>query len=282
MKNEIIVDVCCVKHLYPGKVRIDICGQEFQVRRGQRVAILGPNGSGKSTLLKHILGLLKPTEGHVEVFGHDPVTEYGLIRERIGAVMQNVDEQMIGPTVFDDIAFAPLNFGISKEETHRRVEALLRSLDIYQLRDRLPHYLSGGERKKVALAGALAHGPELLVLDEPLEGVDYASRREISLFLATLHHETGMAMISTMHDMDMVTALADLGYVMGAGGRLDLYGSIIDLFFEHDLSEFNLAPPTVVRLIKSLQKEGFHLDRTLDMAELSTQLAEKIRHGDRA
>lgn len=274
--NDVIVDVSCLEHIYPDGVRIDICGIEFQVRKGERVAILGPNGSGKSTLLKHVLGILEPTEGNVQIFGKNPVRDYPQIRPRIGAVMQNVDEQLIGPTVFDDVAFAPLNFGFGREDTYRRVESILRTLDIYELRDRLPHYLSGGERKKVALAGALVFSPELLVLDEPLAGIDVSSRREISSFLKSLHEESGVTMISTSHDMDLVHEIADTGYVMRQGGRLELHGSIMELFFDHDLSEYNLAPPTVVGLIKDLRARGFDLKPTLHAAEFEQQLLESV------
>jgi cobalt/nickel transport system ATP-binding protein len=190
--------------------------------------------------------------------------------------MQNVDEQLIGPTVFDDVAFAPLNFGFGREDTYRRVESILRTLGIYDLRDRLPHYLSGGERKKVALAGALVFSPELLVLDEPLAGIDVSSRLEISSFLKSLHEVSGVTMISTSHDMDLVHEIADAGYVMRMGGRLELHGSIMELFFDHDLSEFNLAPPTVVELIKDLRARGFDLKPTLDAAEFEQELLESV------
>ena len=277
MNDEIIVDVSCLRHVYPGGVRVDICGFEFHVCRGQRVAVLGPNGSGKSTLLKHVLGILKPTDGSVRVFGEDPARDYDAIRSRIGAVMQNVDEQLIGPTVFDDVAFAPLNFGLPRQETFRRVEDVLRALDIYELRDRLPHYLSGGERKKVALAGALASGPELLIMDEPLEGIDYASRIEISDFLARLHRQSGMTMVSTLHDMEMVSRIADYGYVMRHGGELELRGTIEEIFFEHDLSEFNLAPPAVVNMVKDLRARGLPVTPTLDMRDLEDELTRLLR-----
>ncbi|MHB9131408.1 MAG: energy-coupling factor ABC transporter ATP-binding protein [Armatimonadota bacterium] len=267
--DEAVVHIHCLEHTYTGGVRIDLCGAEFHVPRGQRVAVLGPNGSGKSTLLKHILGILKPTQGQVRVFGEDPAQDYARIRQKIGAVMQNVDEQLIGPTVFDDVAFAPLNFGFSREETRQRVEGILESLDITHLRDRLPHYLSGGEKKKVALAGALVFGPELLILDEPLEGVDYSSRREICAFLRKLHAETGMTIISTMHDMDLVSELADVGYIVQSGGRLDLYGTITELFFEHDLSQYNLAPPGIAQLVKQLNDQGMAIPPTFDVTALA-------------
>ncbi|MCL5999327.1 MAG: energy-coupling factor ABC transporter ATP-binding protein [Chloroflexi bacterium] len=276
MNTELIIDVSCLEHTYPGGVRVDVCGVAFQVRRGQRVAILGPNGSGKSTLLKHVLGLLTPTKGQVRVFGEDPARHYDRIRGKIGTVLQNVDEQLIGPTVFDDIAFAPLNFGFSREETMQRVETILQTLDIAHLRDRLPHYLSGGERKKVALAGALVFDPELLILDEPLEGVDYASRLEISHFLHHLHHRTAMTIVSTTHDMEQVSLLADVVYLMRAGGRVELYGNVTDLFFQHDLRDFNIAPPVVVQLIQELARHGRNLPPTLDLHTLIQHLLERM------
>ncbi len=282
MSDETIVDVTCLGHTYPGGARVDICGLKFQVKRGQRVAILGPNGAGKSTLLKHVLGLLKPTEGSVSVFGKDPAKEYNLIRCRIGAVMQDVDEQLIGPTVFDDVAFAPLNFGFSKSETNRRVESILHALGIYELRDRLPHYLSGGERKKVALAGALVFGPELLVMDEPLAEIDYRSRCEITDFLARLHEESRMTMISTLHDMELVPYIADYGYVMRQGGALEIHGTIEELFYDHDLSDYNLAPPPTVNIIKELRARGHRIEPTLDPGNLTWQLIRMLQVRPRA
>ncbi len=277
MNDEVVVDVDCLEHVYPDGIRVDTCGLAFRVRRGQRVAVLGPNGSGKSTLLKHVLGILKPTSGRVVVFGKDPAREYAQIRSRIGAVMQNVDEQLIGPTVFDDVAFAPLNFGFSREDTCQRVERTLKALGIWELRDRLPHYLSGGERKKVALAGALVIDPALLVLDEPLEGVDYASRREITRFLQSLHDETGMAMILTAHDIEVIAGLADYGYVMGPGGGLALSGTISELFFDHDLSDYNLAPPTLVQVTKALRAQGIELGAVTDVEGFAEEIRSKLR-----
>ncbi len=278
MSDDVVVEVTCMEHVYPGGGRVAVCGREFLVRRGQRVAVLGPNGSGKSTLLKHVLGILHPKTGEVRVFGADPARQYGRIRARIGAVMQNVDEQLVGPTVFDDVAFAALNFGMPRQEAAARTEAILGDLGIAHLRDRLPHYLSGGERKKVALAGALVFGPELLVMDEPLESIDWASRREITRFLTEMHRRTGLTIISTTHDMEMVTHLADVGYVMRAGGGLELYGPLQDLFFEHNLSEYNIAPPEVVRIAKALRNAGVPVQPTLDPDHLAGQVVDLMRY----
>ena len=279
MSDDLVVEMACLQHVYPGGGRVDVCGVEFRVRRGQRVALLGPNGSGKSTLLRHVLGILAPTVGRVSVFGKDPARQFDEIRPRIGAVMQSVDEQLVGPTVFDDVAFTPLNLGFSRQETCRRVEAVLREIGIYHLRDRLPHYLSGGERKKVALAGALVFGPELLVLDEPLDGIDCASRQEMSRYLAAVHRDRGIAMISTTHDMETAGDLADVGYVMRMGGQLELYGSILELFYEHDLGDYNLSPPSVVRLARELRRQGFAVRPTLDVEDLGRQIVALLQGG---
>jgi len=275
--DDIVVYASGIRHLYPDGTEIKISGLEFKIERGQRVAILGPNGAGKSTLIQHILGLEKPVEGRIKVFGKDPARDFGEIMPRLGALMQNTDEQLIGPTVFDDVAFKPLNLGYSKEDTHLKVESILRTLGVYHLRDKLPHYLSGGERKKVAIAGALVTEPELLVLDEPLVGIDYRSRCDITDFLSRLHEETGMTIISTLHDIEMVHEIADYGYVMKHGGNLELYGSIIELFFEHDLSSYNLAPPAIVRLIQNLRCEGLNLTPTFDANELIAELKQFLR-----
>jgi len=277
MSAEYLVEVDGVSYAYPGGVQVDLRGLPFHVARGERIAVLGANGAGKSTLLKHILGLLRPANGRVRVFGHDPYREYDAIRARIGALMQNVDEQLIGPTVFDDIAFAPLNFGFSLADTRARVETILRLLEIEHLRDRLPHFLSGGERKKVALAGALVTDPELLVMDEPLSGMDAGSRHELIHFLDILHQQTGITIISTLHDMEHVGELADMVYVMRPGSGLELSGPLQQIFFEYDLNAYNLEPPTTVRLIKMLRRHGYQLEPTLDADKFAEQVLKLIQ-----
>src|SRR5512134_2911556 len=127
---ETIISVSCLKHIYPDTTEIHICGLDFVVNRGERVVVLGGNGSGKTTLLYHILGLLKPDEGRVTVFGVNPATRYDDIRERVGVLLQNVDEQILSPTVREDISFSPRNYGRGREETDRMVEAVMAELGI--------------------------------------------------------------------------------------------------------------------------------------------------------
>src|SRR5512143_1153217 len=184
--GEPIITVSCLKHIYPDTTEIHMCGLDFVVNRGERVVILGGNGSGKTTLLYHILGLLKPDEGQVNVFGVNPAQRYNEIRKRIGVLLQNVDDQILSPTVWDDVSFSPRNYGYGKEESGRMVEQVMDELGIRHLRDKICHYLSGGEKRKVALAGALVLRPELLIMDEPFEGLDPRSRTELIALLNQL------------------------------------------------------------------------------------------------
>nr|NIS09723.1 ABC transporter ATP-binding protein [Candidatus Dadabacteria bacterium]NIV40823.1 ATP-binding cassette domain-containing protein [Candidatus Dadabacteria bacterium]NIX16178.1 ATP-binding cassette domain-containing protein [Candidatus Dadabacteria bacterium] len=161
-----VVKISNLNFSYTDGVNIRYEGMDFVVKSGEKVAILGPIGSGKSTLLQHILGLLKASDGLIEVFGLDLAKESSEIRQRIGTLLQNVDQQIIAPTVWDDICFSPRNYGMDESETEARVNFLMERLDIDHLKDKVPHYLSGGERTKVGIAGALAHRPELLILDE--------------------------------------------------------------------------------------------------------------------
>src|SRR5512139_132435 len=165
-QGERIVEVDCITHVYPDMTQVQICGLDFIVNRGERVSILGSNGCGKTTLLKHLLGVLVPKNGSVKVFGVDPGKEFSKIREKVGVVMQDVDEQILGPTVYDDILFAPLNYGIDRKKAETMAKAVIGILNLEPIQKKIVHYLSGGEKKKVALAGALVMAPDLLILDE--------------------------------------------------------------------------------------------------------------------
>jgi cobalt/nickel transport system ATP-binding protein len=255
-----IVTVSCLKHIYPDTTEIHMCGLDFIVNRGERVVVLGGNGSGKTTLLYHILGLLKPDEGRVSVFGVNPAADYGTIRKRIGVVLQNVEEQLLSPTVAEDVAFTPRNYGYRKDEIAAMVTAVLSELDILHLRDRICHYLSGGEKRKVALAGALLMRPELLVLDEPFEGLDPRSRAELVAILNRRNRE-GMTVIMSTHDMNLVSALADRVYVLARGQGVIAAGTAADIFVNTEaLRTTNIDPPVLTDLFLKLRDRGFSVD----------------------
>jgi cobalt/nickel transport system ATP-binding protein len=238
------------------------------VNRGERVCILGSNGCGKTTLLKHLLGVLVPKDGSVKVFGVDPGKEYQKIRERIGVVMQDVDEQILGPTVYDDILFAPLNYGLGKAKAEARAREVIERLNIESIKEKIVHYLSGGEKKKVALAGALVMEPELLVLDEPFTGLDPLSRRDLVKILNELNQEKGITFIMTLHEVDLVSEVSDILYLMHGHGDLSERGRPDEIFGKFkDLGSFNLEEPTLTKLFKGLKKEGLDFGDPLRIEE---------------
>jgi len=262
MTEDIAVRVSCVRHVYADRTQVHLCGLDFVVQKGQRVVILGPNGSGKSTLLYHILGLLEPNEGDVSVFGVNPARSFNKIRERVGVVLQNVDEQILAPTVWDDVSFSPRNYGYPEPEVDRMVDAVLEEVGIAHLKDKVCHLLSGGEKRKVALAGALVLKPELLVMDEPFEGLDPTSKSDLSALLNELHAKNGMTMVTATHDVHAVPDLADVVYVLVAGGEITARGSVEDIFADAArLKASNIEPPQIVELFQRLDEEGLHLGR---------------------
>ncbi|NOT34155.1 MAG: energy-coupling factor ABC transporter ATP-binding protein [Candidatus Eisenbacteria bacterium] len=281
-----IVRVSCVRHTYPDRTLVHLCGLDFVVERGQRVVILGPNGCGKSTLLYHILGLLEPQEGEVSVFGVNPARHFNRIRERVGVLLQSVDEQIIAPTVWDDVSFSPRNYGYRDDEVSRMVEEALERVGIAHLRHRVCHYLSGGEKRKVALAGALVLKPELLVLDEPFEGLDPASRADLVALLNQLHRDHGVSLVTATHDVNVVNAMADVVYVLVGGGEIVAHGSPGEVFRDPALlRNSNLEPPVLAELFERLEKHGLALGRPLSLDDAARALLEwgsrtaRISHG---
>ena len=249
--------ISCVKHVYSDGSRVELCGLDFVVHRGTRVALLGPNGSGKTTLLFHLLGLLKPAEGSVAVMGIDPAREYARIRRAIGVVLQNVDHQQLAPTVWDDVSFSPRQYGLPAVEVARLTDTALELLGIADLRDKVPHYLSGGEKRKVAIAGALVLEPELLILDEPFEGLDARSRRSVLALLNRQVAERGMTLIISTHDVNIVPEMADEVFVLAHGGHIVLHGTPLEIFREAEtLRSSNIEPPILAQLFDTLRERS--------------------------
>jgi cobalt/nickel transport system ATP-binding protein len=266
--EEKIVEVDCITHVYPDMTKVQICGLDFVVNRGERVSILGSNGCGKTTLLKHLLGVLIPKEGSVRVFGVDPGKEFSKIREKIGVVMQDVDEQILGPTVYDDILFAPLNYGMEKAEAKALAKAVIGRLNIQSIQGKIVNYLSGGEKKKVALAGALVLEPDLLILDEPFTGLDPVSRRDLIEILNELNKDKGITFIMTLHEVDLVSEVTDVLYLMHGHGDLSERGRPDKVFGRFkDFESFNLEEPTLTKLFKGLKKEGLDFGEPLQIGE---------------
>jgi len=278
--SETVVRVSCVRHTYPDRTQVHLCGLDFVVERGQRVLILGPNGCGKTTLLYHILGLLEPQEGEVAVFGVNPARHFNRIRERVGVLMQNVDEQIIAPTVWDDVSFSPRSYGYAADEVERLVSEAFAKVGIAHLRDKVCHNLSGGEKRKVALAGALVLEPELLVLDEPFEGLDPASRSDLVELLNHLHQGPGVSLVIATHDVNVVAAMADMVYVLLRGGEIVAQGPPRQIFRDPGvLRRSNIEPPVLAELFERLEELGIAAGRPLTVEEAARSLAGWLARG---
>ncbi len=266
--SERAVRVSCVRHVYPDRTQVHLCGLDFVADKGQRVVILGPNGCGKSTLLFHILGLLEPQEGEVSVLGVNPARQFEKIRERVGVLLQNVEEQIIAPTVWDDVSYSPRSYGYAEADVEKRVSAALEKVGIAHLRHKVCHHLSGGEKRKVALAGALVLNPELLVLDEPFEGLDPASRSDLVALLNRLHAEQGVTLVIATHDVNVVAAMADVVYVLLRGGEIVAHGPPREIFGQAEmLRRSNIEPPVLAELFERLEAAGIPLGRPLSLGE---------------
>lgn len=271
--REEIVRVCKLHHVYPGGHEVRLAGYDFIVHQGERVTILGPNGSGKTTLLMHLMGLLSPSScQHCRVFGLDPKKNFQQLIRRIGVVFQKVDDQIIGPTVWDDIAFGPKSHGLAPSEVEQRVADALKVVGIENLRERIPHYLSGGEKKKVAIAGALAMRPDLLILDEPFDNLDPRSKNDLLALLNRLNNEYGTALVITTHDVNLVTAAADTVYVFNRGNII-ARGTPLEVFTDAELlQEASLEPPAVVQLFFELHRRGVHLTPPSDVHQAAEEI----------
>lgn len=251
-----IVRAHCVKHVYEDRTEVNLCGLDMLVHEGERVAILGANGSGKTTLLYHLVGLLRPLEGDVRVFGVEPWREFAKIRERVGVVLQDMDAQIVGPTVYDDIAFSPRSYGFPETEIARMVNEMLSELRLEALKNRVPHYLSGGERKKVALAGALVFYPQALILDEPFTGLDPQSRDELIEILNHFNKVHHVALVLSTHDVDLVPRVADRVYVVSRHGII-AEGAPAEIFARAELfDEARIEPPILAQLLMRLGAGG--------------------------
>lgn len=225
-----IVEVKNLRHVYPdGTVALrDI---SFLIHHGESVGIIGANGAGKSTLLLHLNGYLAATSGGI-VIGDDQLSKENLpeIRRTVGMVFQDPEDQLFMPTVYDDVAFGPLNLGLSTTEIETRVMEALERVGAVDLRDKPPYHLSGGEKKRVAIATVLSMLPEILVLDEPTNGLDPHARRQLIALLQAFHHTR----IVTSHDLDMVLELCDRTIVLHEG-RVMADGPTLEIFNNQEL-----------------------------------------------
>jgi cobalt/nickel transport system ATP-binding protein len=208
-----IVEVKNLCHTYPDGTTA-LRDVSFRITHGESVAIIGANGAGKSTLLLHLNGYLTATKGAIRI-GDFPLIKSTLheVRRTVGMVFQDPDDQLFMPTVYDDVAFGPLNQGLAGDDLEDRVARALERVGAVHLRDKPPYHLSGGEKKRVAIATVLAMAPDILVMDEPTSGLDPFARRQLMGLLNDFHHTR----IFTSHDLDMVLDICDRTIVLNNG-----------------------------------------------------------------
>lgn len=255
----------------------------FTVEDGQLLGVIGHTGSGKSTLLQHLNGLLKPNSGRIVVGGTD-ITAPGVsmvgIRKKVGLVFQYPEYQLFEETVAHDVAFGPKNLGLSEEEIQERVrEALeLVGLDYEVIKDRSPFELSGGQKRRVAIAGVIAMRPEVLILDEPTAGLDPKAHQDVLHMIEEVHSKTGNIIILVSHNMADIANLSDKVIVIDSG-HLVTVGTPKEVFSQkEELWAVGLDLPPITEFTEILREKGIPLEAAiLDIDTAADQLADYLR-----
>ena len=236
----------------------------FSVEKGEIIGIIGHTGSGKSTLVQHLNGLLKPTDGKVLFENEDIWTnpkEIRKIRSKVGLVFQYPEHQLFEVDVLTDVCFGPKNLGLPKEEVEARAKKALQMVGLKEkYYKQSPFELSGGQKRRVAIAGVLAMKPEVLILDEPTAGLDPAGRDEILDLISKMHKELGITVILVSHSMEDVAKYVDRLIVMNQGSVM-YDGAPKDVFRQYkELETVGLAAPQVTYLMHELQEKGLQVD----------------------
>ena len=257
------------------------------IHDGEFIGLIGHTGSGKSTLVQHLNGLILPTSGKITVDGMDLAekgTDRRAIRRRVGLVFQYPENQLFEETVAKDIAFGPKNLGLDEAEIDRRVRTAMRrvALDYDKIAERSVFELSGGQMRRVAIAGVLAMEPQTLVLDEPCAGLDPRGREEILGLISDLHRESGTTIVMVSHSMDDVAALAERVIVMNHGSVV-MDGTPREVFAKgEELRAIGLDVPQAVELAQKLREKGFDIPEGIyRMDEIRAAVEAAIGKGGR-
>ncbi|MBU4534475.1 MAG: ATP-binding cassette domain-containing protein [Euryarchaeota archaeon] len=251
-----IIQAIDINYNYPDGTQA-LKNVNFNVKKGKIVALLGPNGAGKSTLFLHFNGILRPSSGEIKV--ENQVLDYkkdGLmkVRQKVGIVFQNPDDQLFAPTVVEDVAFGPLNLGLDSKEVDKRVSSALEKVGMAGYENKPPHHLSGGQKKRVAIAGILAMQPDIMVLDEPTSGLDPKGASQILKLLYHLNQE-GMTIIISTHDVDLVPLYAEEIFIIN-DGEIIKQGTSHQVFEDVEtIRGANLRLPRIAHLMEILKKE---------------------------
>ena len=251
-----MLEVKNVTYTYPDGTEA-LSNVDFTVEKGKMVSLLGPNGAGKSTLFLHFNGILKPSSGKIFIDGTQldySKEELSKARQKVGIVFQNPDDQLFAPTVEEDVAFGPRNMGLTLEEVDKRVKDALERVGMPGYEKKQPHNLSGGQKKRIAIAGILAMEPELMVLDEPTSGLDPKGASRIMKLLYELNEE-GMTIIISTHDVDLVPLYSDKVSIL-SNGKIIKTGTAEEVFGDIDLLRAaDLRLPRITHLMEILNKE---------------------------
>jgi energy-coupling factor transport system ATP-binding protein len=262
---EYVIEVNDLGHTYMKGTPLEhvaLKNANIHVKEGEIVAIIGHTGSGKSTLIQHFNGLMRPQEGEVKVVGENVANkklDIKKLRRSVGIVFQNPEDQIFESIVGDDVAYGPFKMGLPLKEVRERVRWALGvvGLDFDEMKDRQTYALSGGQKRKVALAGILALKPKVLVLDEPTAGLDPKSSQEILERIQKLNKEDRLTIIFVSHNMEEVANLADRVYVM-ANGTVALSGTPREIFTNRkNLQTYNVGTPDTVKLLYRLEEKGY-------------------------
>ena len=261
--NEVHLSTKNLSYTYPDGTHA-LKNINMDIYKGQKVAIMGSNGAGKSTLFSHFNGLTEPTSGHVEVDGkaikydRDTLLE---VRQKVGIVFQDPNDQLFAPTVKEDVAFGPMNLGLDYEEVERRVDEALTMVGMEQYMDKTPHHLSGGQQKRVAIAGIIAMRPEIMILDEPTAGLDPEGVEKVLDILNNLNKE-GMSIVISSHDIEMVNEFAEKIFVLNNGEILES-GDKHEIFSNKELlKKAHLKAPITTEILYTLKEKGYNVDTT--------------------
>ncbi|MBW4055819.1 MAG: ABC transporter ATP-binding protein [Proteobacteria bacterium] len=257
--SDPILSFTDVSYRYPdGTNALNNCS--LTIRRGTRTAVLGANGAGKTTMFLHLNGILRPTGGHVQ-WEETPLdySRRGMreLRSRVGLVFQNPDSQLFSASVREDVSFGPMNLGLVKEIVRERVAEALLAVGMAESADKPVHNLSYGQKKRVCIAGVLAMQPEVLVLDEPMAGLDAAMQTELTAVLERLH-ASGMTVIIATHDLDFAYGWADEVIVLQSGELL-AHGLPAEILQQEDVQDELGAAPLVAEITRTLSLIGIDL-----------------------
>lgn len=241
---------------------------DLSIQKGEKIAVIGSNGAGKSTLFLLLNGILKPESGSYAYKGreiHYSKQEMRMLRKEIGIVFQEPDQQIVSQTVFHEVAFGLMNLGYSKEEVKQRVLAMLEKLNIQDLKDCPPHYLSGGQKKSVTIADILVMEPEVLLFDEPTASLDPLNQENVERILGQIANEGKTIVVST-HDMEFASRFADRILVVGEGTIIG-NGTPVEIFSDKKLLSRALVKPPAVYEIMKVLKEKKILPNDLELTD---------------